>query len=215
MNKKGLLILILFTIITLSGCSANYTLTYENDTFTETVNVRGEETDQAHPSYEKIKENGYHADVEKKELFTLDYNSTKNDVTLTHELQDVKLDKLKAVHECFGLYKYDETEESYYLSLYGDYYCSYLEDSTFTLETDSVVTLHNAHRVEKNKYIWDLDEEKIKDSGIKFQVMKSTIKDVKVSGNTMLPLSAKILILILIVGVTGGFYVMAKRANER
>ena len=46
MNKKGLLILILFTIITLSGCSANYTLTYENDTFTETVNVRGEETDQ-------------------------------------------------------------------------------------------------------------------------------------------------------------------------
>ena len=47
-----------------------------------------------------------------------------------------ELDKLKAIHECFGLYKYEETEDSYYLSLYGDYYCSYLEDSTFTFETD-------------------------------------------------------------------------------
>ena len=72
MKKKNLLTLILtFTLITLSGCTANYTLKYENDTFTEIVNIRGEKEDQAHPTYESIKTDGYKADVDGKEYFVL------------------------------------------------------------------------------------------------------------------------------------------------
>lgn len=215
MNKKGLLILVLFTLVTLSGCSAKYTLKYENDTFTEIVNISGDTEDQAHPTYEVIKENGYSADIDGKENFILDDNSYRFDVTLTHELKNVKLDRLKAVHECFGLNTYKETEDSYYLSLYGDYYCKHLDDSTFTLETDDVVTIHNAHRVEDNRYIWDLDEDKVAEDGIKFQIMKSSVDDVKVSGDTMIPLWAKIVILIVILAVSAGLYIMIKRANER
>lgn len=77
-KKKILLALILsLTLITLSGCTAEYTLKYENDTFTEIVNIRGENADKAHPTYESIKTNGYKADVDGKEDFVLSEDSSR------------------------------------------------------------------------------------------------------------------------------------------
>ena len=136
MKKKSLLTLILtFTLIILSGCNANQTLKYENDTFTEIVNIRGEKEDQANTIYESIKTDGYKPDIDGKEYFFLSNDSSKSDVTLTHKLKEVKLNKLKAVSECFTLNTYKESENSYYLSLYGDFTCDNLTNSTFILET--------------------------------------------------------------------------------
>lgn len=213
--KKKILLILTITLISLSGCTANYTLKYENDTFTEIVNITGTEESTSHPTYEKIKENGLHADLDLKEKFTLSEDSNKNDVTLTHELKDIKLNRLYAVQECFSLNTYKETDNSYFLYLYGDFYCDYLENSTFTFETDDLVTVHNAHKVEGNKYIWNLDEEELDGKGIKFQVMQSEVDEVKINGDTMLPLWAKILITLIIIGVTIGLFFLAKRTNER
>ena len=215
MKKKNLLTLILtFTLITLSGCTANYTLKYENDTFTEIVNIRGEKEDQAHPTYESIKTDGYKADVDGKEYFVLSSDSSKLDVTLTHELKEVKLNKLKAVSECFTLNTYKESENSYYLSLYGDFTCDNLTNSTFTLETDAQVTVENAHKKEGNKYIWNLEKEKL-DDGIKFQIIKPEVKNIKIGSDTMFSTTAKIIIALIIIGCGIGLYFIVKKANER
>lgn len=215
MKKKILLTLILtFTLITLSGCSASYTLKYEDDTFTEIVNIRGEKEDQAHPTYESIKTNGYKADVDGKEDFILTDDSSRFDVTLTHEVKEVKLNKLKAVSECFTLNTYKETENSYYLSLYGNFTCDNLKNSTFTLETDAEVTVENAHKKEGNKYIWNLDEEKLED-GIKFQIIKPELDKVKIGSDTMFSTTAKIIIALIIIGCGVGLFLILKKVNER
>ncbi|MBE6151169.1 MAG: hypothetical protein E7162_05100 [Firmicutes bacterium] len=214
MKKKILLALILsFTLITLSGCTAEYTLKYENDTFTEIVNIRGEKEDQAHPTYESIKTNGYKADVDGKEDFVLSEDSSRFDVTLTHELKDVKLNKLKAVSECFTLNTYKESENSYYISLYGNFTCDNLTNSTFTLETDAKVATENSHKKEGNKYIWNLEEEKLKD-GIKFQIIKPELENIKIGSDTMFSTTAKIIIALIIIGIVVGLFLILKKTNE-
>ena len=70
MKKNVLLILIVILLTT--GCTANYTLKYEDGTFTETVEVTGDKEDDAHPTYQTIKDSGLYADSEGDEKFELD-----------------------------------------------------------------------------------------------------------------------------------------------
>ena len=216
MKKKILLTLVFaFLLICLTGCSANYTLKYENGVFTETVNVVGDNEDEGHPTYDDIKNNGYKADISGLESFVLDPGSSSFDVTLTHELKDVKLNELKAVSECFTLNTYEETDSSYFLSLYGDFICTNLNDSSFILETKEKVIIHNAHKVKENQYIWNLNENDLNDKGIKFQIMKPQESKVKIGSDTMLSTEAKIVITLIIIGIGAVLFLIVKRVQER
>lgn len=216
MKKKLLLTLsLVFVLLCTSGCTVEYTLKYENDTFTEYVDIRGESEDDAHPTYDDIVENGLYADIGGQEYFDLEPKSTRYDVSLTHELKDVTLEDLKAVSECFTLNTYKEASGSYYMALYGDFTCSYLTNSTFTLQTDAKVLINNAHEIDGNRYIWKLDKDSLGEDGIKFQIMQSTIKQSSVSTDTMLPLWAKILLVAIIIGVGVGLIILLKKALER
>lgn len=216
MKKKILLTLsLVLVLVCTSGCTANYTLKYENDTFTENLHVKGTSEDDAHPTYVDILENGLYADIGGKEYFESTPTSSKYDVTLNHELKDVTLKQLKAVSECFTLSTYKEVEGSYYMYLHGDFTCNYLEDSTFTLETAAKVLINNAHEVKDNQYIWHLDSDSLGDEGIKFQIMKTTVKQANVINDSILPIWAKILLALLIIGSGVAIIVLLKKVQER
>lgn len=216
MKKKKILVfnLILVLIVT-TGCSANYTLKYEDDTFTEYVNITGDSEDEAHPTYSDILENDLYADIDGIEKFELEPESTRYDVTLTHELESVKLERLQAVSECFNLNTYKETESSYYLALYGGFTCTFLTDSTFTLETDAKVLTNNAHEIDGNKYTWYLNEDKLGDEGITFQVMKSTVEKSSLKTDTVLPIWLKILIVLILIGSGFGLVFIIENYKKR
>lgn len=217
MKKKILIILCLtFVLIFTSGCTANYTLKYEDDIFTEYLQVTGEAEDEAHPTYNAIKESGLYADRDGTEQFVLDPSSSRYDVKLEHELEQTKLEDLKAVSECFNLSTYKETETSYYLSLYGGFICPYLsEDSTFVLETSAEVITHNAHEQEEEKYIWNLNEDDLSEEGITFQIIKTTVEEPSVVGDSMFPLWLRILLIVIIAGVGIGLIYLLKKSTER
>lgn len=214
-KKLSLIFGLLFVALFASGCSANYTLKYEDDTFTEILEVTGEEEDEAHPTYASIKENGLYADIDGTEMFELDPASSRYDVKLTHELNQVKLKDLKAVTECFSLSNYIENDTSIYFSLHGEFTCTYLEDSTFTLETDAEVFSHNAHEVKNNKYIWNLDEDELDEEGIKFQILRTEKDTSLLNSDSMFPIWLKILFLVIILGVGIGLIYIAKKSTER
>lgn len=216
MKKKILLTIILaFVLIFTSGCNVNYTLKYEDDTFYETLNVKGESEDDAHPTYADILENGLFADIKGTEYFEPTAASSKYDVTLNHELKEVTLKELKTVSECFTLSTYKEAEGSYYMYLHGDFTCTYLKDSTFTLETDANVLIENAHRKSGNKYIWDLDEDALGDKGIKFQILKTTIDEEAKKNNTMLPVGVTIVLGLVLAGAGVGLVFLLNKQKER
>lgn len=214
--KKILLVFSLVLVSILStGCSVNYTLKYEDDTFTEHVQITGESEDDAHPTYADILEDGLYADIDGVEKFELDASSTRYDVSLTHELSDVKLDRLQAVFECFTLNTYKELEGSYYLALYGDFTCPYLTNSTFTLETDARVITNNAHEVDGNKYIWYLDEDKLGEDGIIFQVMNTEVASTSIKSDSFLPIWVKLLLGLMIIGVGVGLVFFLKKLEHK
>jgi len=216
MKKKMLLVLsFIFIILFTSGCTVNYTLEYDNDTFTENLEVYGNTEDDAHPTYNDILENGLYADIKGIEKFTLEPESSRYDVTLTHTLEEVSLEELKAVSECFKLSTYKETDSSYYLALYGGFTCDFLNDSTFTLKTTAEVLTENSHEKKGNKYIWHLEEEKIGEEGIIFQVMKTTVSSSSIKTDTMLPLWFKILFVVIVAGIAISLIYLLKKASER
>lgn len=216
MKKKVLLtIIVLFILIFTSGCNVNYTLKYEDDTFYETLHITGDSEDDAHPTYIDILENGLFADITGKEYFEPTASSSRYDVTLNHELQEVTLKELKTVSECFTLSTYKEVEGAYYMYLHGDFTCNYLEDSTFTLETDAKVLIENAHRKSGNKYIWDLNEDALEGNGIKFQIMKSSVSDEAIENSTMLPTVVTIILGIIIAAAGFGLIFILKKQKER
>lgn len=215
MKKKIFVIIcLLLVVIFTTGCSATYTLKFEDDSFTEIIEVSGEHEDDAHPTYSSILENGLYADINGTELFELDPSSSRYDVKLSHQLDQVKLKDLKAVTECFNLSSYKESDTSIYFALYGGFTCSYLEDSTFILETDTEVFSHNAHETEDNKYIWNLDEDELED-GIYFHIMRTEKEENILLNDSMFPIWLKILFIVIIAGVGIGLIYIAKKSTER
>lgn len=210
--KKILLVFILLFLVT--GCTVNYRLTYEDGVFTEYLNIVDKEEDDAHPSYETVKNSGAYADITGKEKFKLDSNSTPDDIHLSHVLKDTKLKDLVVVSECFGLSTIEELDSSYYVYLYGDFTCQNLKNSKFILETDSEVLNHNATSTEDNKYIWNLTEEEAGKNGIKFQIVKSDAKKESLAIISIFPSWAKIVIFIIIVLVGGISILFLKRTFE-
>ena len=228
MNRRVKIFLLLVFVFILTGCKANYTIIYEDDKFTEKLSIIPEEflEDEAHPSYEDAKNKGVYADLEGKEKFQMDSDSTKTNIKLTHELKDDNLGDLSGFSECFSLHTYKETDNSIYYAAHGDFYCDNLNNkntegeklsalSTFTLQTSAEVLNHNANEVKDNKYIWYLDSDHLSSDGIIFQIMKT--KDGKSatenSGkSSMIPWYVKVIVTIIVVGVLfGTIFVLSKR----
>ncbi len=206
MKKVVLFILLVFM---LTGCTANYTLKYDNDQFTEYVEITGDQEDDGHPTYADLQNGGYSADIKNKELFQLDSSSSRYDVKLSHVVKAVPLEDLRTVSECFNLDTIKETENVVSVSLYGGFTCDYLENSTFTLETDNAVINHNADEVDGNKYIWKLTSD-LNDEGISFQILKS---DSEKRSTSIVPTWLRVVAIVLILGVAIGSILLLKK-NE-
>ncbi len=209
MNKKiGLLI---FLVLILTGCKANYVLEYENGTFTEHLEfISSADTyieDEGHPSYEALKENNVSAVNDGSEKWSVDHGSSKYDIKISHTLENTTLNDITLPGECFAHHTYKENNNTIYYSAFGDFSCDYLDEgSTFTLVTSAKVLDSNATSKENNKYIWDLSDEKVRKDGISFQILKeSKEKDMNKNRSAdLIPWYVKFIISIIFIAVIMG-----------
>lgn len=174
---KKVFIYFLSLVVFLTGCTANYCIEYKDNKFKEYLEVSGTEIGDNIPSYEDARINGVYADIDSLEKFELSPDSSNTQAFLTHYLEEVTLDKLRIPSTCFSLKSYDETEDYYYVSYFGDFYCDYVKNGKFTLVTDKKVLIHNADVVDGESYTWNLDSDKIKEEGINFEVSKKLKAD--------------------------------------
>ncbi len=222
MNKKYLLIVICLTFL-FTGCTANYKLNYVDGKFTENLELIGDGMlGSDFPTYEEARKDGVIATKNSKEKFTLSEDSNEKQAFLTHKLKNVKLEDLRVASSCFSLSSYDETDDYYYLSLFGTYYCQdRIDEGTFELVTDSKVLLQNADKQERkgNKmvYTWDLMSDKIAKDGITFEVSKNikntSVENVTGSNSTMTTIKIVIGVVFIIIAIGTVLY-LRKRAEE-
>lgn len=206
MNKKiGLL---LFLVLLLTGCKANYVIKYENGKFSEHLEIISSENtyneDEAHPTYDMLKENTVSAINDGTEKWIVDQDSSKYDIKISHNLNKSTLNDLTVFKECFTLNTYKEGNDSIYYSAYGDFRCYDLEEgSSFILETKNQVVDNNATKIEKDKYIWDLKDKGIQKDGIYFQILKDDKELTKKSHrqSELIPWYIKFIVSVIAIAV--------------
>lgn len=200
--KKKLFALIVISLFVVSGCQANYTISYEDGVFNENlelINSKSEyiEDDEGHASFESFRDGKVIASIDGQERYAMDPNSTKYDMILNHRLENTTLDDMISINECFSDHTYSDENGQIYFSAYGDFLCSYLKDSTVTLKTDSEVLYTNAHETKDGLYIWNLDKKSLGNEGIVFQLMQKKESD-SVS-KEIIPWYVKIIIILTVI----------------
>ena len=167
--KKFFLILL---CLLLTGCSAEYRLTYDDDEFTEDINViidknnsnfnilKKELINKKIYAFANKQEIGYY-DSSHKDLansFIMNYNYTYDFTSFR---------KSRVLKECFELASLTKDEENYYILSKGNFKCLNfnninVEELKIVFETKHKVIKNNADNVKGNKYIWNFSKDNYK-----------------------------------------------------
>ena len=217
MKKIKYLLLIAFVLV-LTGCSADYELTYEDGVFTEDITIyedKGLENGEI-LSITNIQNNDPKIQIDDNNYYEINHssNNDKNILKLHYKYDDISFSDSKVIKECFQTKTVMDKDKFYSVNLSGDITCEYLEKANITLKSDRKVLDSNAtEKDEKNGiYKWD----KIPEEGINFLISKELKKEEKISTNKeMIPLPVKIIIAVLVL-ITAVFAIryLKTRVNE-
>lgn len=188
MKKKVLFILF---ICLLTGCSANYTLNINNESFKETININ---VDKKQITNTHDAENILYLEQNEIPVFkndqltyyrkTINKNGSKINANLYFEYKGKEFENSRVIQECFSNNIFLETENSYYIKLYGDFNCNFVENYNLSLNivTNNKVLKNNADNIYKNKYTWNINVGNDSEKVIEFQVSKK-VDDLKENGS--------------------------------
>ena len=156
---KKLLILILLLFIT--GCDAEYTLKYEDNVFSDSIEV----FDYYNPVDENSEDKDLSYFVNKKQYYDIDglnpykvnyeeISENYYDLKYTATFDKVSYEFSSVLNNCVQYHDFVEDEEKIYIMSYGEYYCEYFDKLKISLITDKKVTYSNADEEKNGKHIW-------------------------------------------------------------
>ena len=217
MKKIKYLLLIAFVLV-LTGCSADYELTYEDGVFTEDITIyedKGLENGEI-LSVTSIQKNDPKIQIDDNNYYEINHssNNDKNILKLHYKYDDISFSDSKVIKECFQTKTVMDKDKFYSVNLSGDITCEYLEKATITLKSDRKVLDSNATKKDEKNGIYKWD--KIPEEGINFLISKELKKEEKISTNKeMIPLPVKIIIAVLVL-ITAVFAIryLKTRVNE-
>lgn len=203
MKGKMKLISLCFLCFLCFGCTVQYDLNIDGDTFKENIQMKVRESDIADPevleAYNGFKQAPSPAltskDIPYKKTIKQNAGITTIDLNYAHNIDTYE--DTYYVNTCFEFHKFSNENTYYYVQLGGNFLCNYGEgDLKFRLTTNQKMIQNNADAVEGNTYIWNLDPNNMDDRKIIFQVSKVKKVDGK-SGSFVVPL----LILLFLIGI--------------
>lgn len=212
------ILLFILPCLFLTGCSVNYNLKIENNSFRETItgNVLNNEieiTDNQTDislAYQLIKFDQASTIDNDNLLYdkTLNENENSIDYNYTFTYNEQTINNSRILSECFQDFKFEINDDYYYLMTIGDFYCNYTDEIFVNITTDNKVTLNNADKVNGNIYTWVMKEGN--NPNINMIVSKTDKVNNKKNGlSTFKIISFVILIILSIVS-----YVMFKKINN-
>ena len=180
------IILLLIFVFLLTGCSVNYNLDIKSDVFTERIDADVLEKELTEDDKLSItsfanhninaffsNENGYY-------LKKVEENNGKYNITLSYDYDPNSFSDSNILNNCFNDAKFEETDNYYYLSAYGDFNCQYAKKIKVNITSEFAALENNAKKVEGNTYTWYLEEGKEADI---FLILSKNVKGKEISKN--------------------------------
>ena len=203
MKKK--IILLLFSALLLTGCKATYELNIYGEDFYETIfftvptaTIKDDENinyllnnNIAAVVQEFDGDTAYHVSYETK--------GKNTEFKLTHQYNKDSIASSKILNNCFENSNSYFDEDTYYIEVSGAFSCL---DPASTVEikitTNLQLTSQNATKIKGNTYIWEINEQNVKDTNIKFS-LKNEIVTIKEQNILVSILKVGIILVIIII----------------
>lgn len=215
MNFKKIF-LIVGMIFLITGCTANYELTYEDGVFSEHVVIKQEQTGDETMEFgiDNVKNNPSFFEIDENNSYDYEFGVEGNLDVLTMDFTYDKLsfENSRIYKGCFRYKTFIEEDDYYYLNLQGDVACEYLSNADIVFKTDKVVINSNADEKDEEKGIYKWND--FEGGEIILQVSKindiNSVKDV--SNGELIPWYWKLIISVVLVVIIGFVY---KKIKDR
>lgn len=159
--KKKILLLALLGIV-LTGCSVDYSVTIDSDTFEEVVDIYANELDSSELEYyENSKQDKFISFYDGSDHFyQTGFNDASHKFSLSYDYNDYIPYSLSSIfHDCFSSSSIVTNEDKVTIKATGfvcyNYNYTNLEDlNVYVTVHDYLVVSHNATNSEGNRYSW-------------------------------------------------------------
>ena len=160
-------IIILLSLLLLTGCTVNYNLEINKDTLNETITgtVTKEESSQDSNAtglstvYSIINEDQKPV-YNKEELYQKELKESGNNINYTfkynYNIEDFVNSTI--INTCFENNEIEEIDNYYSVRLSGNFYCLYSKKINIAVTSNLKVASNNADKIKDNTYIWTIDK---------------------------------------------------------
>ena len=160
-------IIILLSLLLLTGCTVNYNLEINKDTLNETITgtVTKEESSQESNAtglstvYSIINEDQKPV-YNKEELYQKELKESGNNINYTfkynYNIEDFVNSTI--INTCFENKEIEEIDNYYSIRLSGNFYCLYSKKINIAVTSNLKVASNNADKIKDNTYIWTIDK---------------------------------------------------------
>lgn len=213
-------IILIVSLLFLSGCTINYNLDIQDGKIVETISgdVLKEEISQKeedtgmNPYYVRLNTDQYplldSADVYTKE-------TKEEDGKITYKYQYIyknNYDKSRILNTCFNDVVFDETEDYYYIGVKGPFICKYSDKVYINVTSKYVILQNNADKVENNTLSWVIDNEN--DSDMYMVISKNNLYNEN-KKSFLIPSTFQIVTFIILIILSGVTYFLYYKMNKR
>ena len=169
MKKKYLIVLYILISFIVSGCTVDYNLDFTDYELKETININLDSIENNEKNIESMR---YSAEYEsaaismngiiKRYNFTENQNKDSYIGTFEYNYSIEDFNKAHLIRSCYDSFNFVKTEKGYQFVTSNVFKCgtySYMpvDKYIFTVTTNHKVIESNADKIEKNKYIWEID----------------------------------------------------------
>lgn len=215
MKKKIILIL---SLLVLSGCTINYNLDYTEEGMIETItgNVTKAESevkdsDSGLNIYYNLINEPQKVFIDSEELYNKNIIENKKDYeyNVTNKYNN-NLDKSTIINYCFKEFNIEDEEDYYRIHLGGKFYCLYADKINVNISSDYAVISSNANKTKDNTYTWILNDE---NDSIDITFSKN-IKYVGTTKSRGISSTFRIVCFIVLVVLSSLAYILYKKKNS-
>lgn len=211
-------IIILLSLLLLTGCTVNYNLEINKDTLNETITgtVTKEESSQESNAtglstvYSIINEDQKPV-YNKEELYQKELKESGNNINYTfkynYNIEDFVNSTI--INTRFENKEIEEIDNYYSIRLSGNFYCLYSKKINIAVTSNLKVASNNADKIKDNTYIWTIDKNT---TNIELVVDKNTpyTKPIKRGISS----TFRIVCFIVLVVLSSLAYILYKKKNS-